>query len=219
MTHGFVTVCFVQAKRHEWPRVRGVAMNPVEHPFGGGNHQHIGKVRCSLFPILSETLLPTPMLSRHVRLSMHLTIAHSCSRQLSAATSRTVARSVSSPPAAQVQTVPKSFLCTLCGFCVCTCSSVYSAWFLGCVKVRASGLYLEEGDESHSSCNNAFWICMAFGHLPSQSFRRNGIVLSDGSPRSASLRSRQRFDFGMRRIPAMSCSGRISQCLEQHNGE
>jgi large subunit ribosomal protein L8e len=44
---GFVTVwCFLfQAKRHEWPRVRGVAMNPVEHPFGGGNHQHIGKVR------------------------------------------------------------------------------------------------------------------------------------------------------------------------------
>lgn len=23
--------------------VRGVAMNPVEHPHGGGNHQHIGK--------------------------------------------------------------------------------------------------------------------------------------------------------------------------------
>ena len=21
----------------------GVAMNPVEHPFGGGNHHHIGK--------------------------------------------------------------------------------------------------------------------------------------------------------------------------------
>ena len=29
-------------KRNEWPKVRGVAMNPVEHPFGGGNHQHIG---------------------------------------------------------------------------------------------------------------------------------------------------------------------------------
>jgi large subunit ribosomal protein L8e len=25
-----------------WPRVRGVAMNPVEHPHGGGNHQHVG---------------------------------------------------------------------------------------------------------------------------------------------------------------------------------
>jgi hypothetical protein len=35
--------CGVQAKRNEWPRVRGVCMNPVEHPFGGGNHQHIGK--------------------------------------------------------------------------------------------------------------------------------------------------------------------------------
>jgi large subunit ribosomal protein L8e len=30
-------------KRNGWPRVRGVAMNPVEHPHGGGNHQHIGK--------------------------------------------------------------------------------------------------------------------------------------------------------------------------------
>merc|ERR1712071_121923 len=32
-----------KAKRNCWPRVRGVAMDPVEHPFGGGNHQHIGK--------------------------------------------------------------------------------------------------------------------------------------------------------------------------------
>jgi large subunit ribosomal protein L8e len=31
-----------RVKRNVWPRVRGVAMNPVEHPFGGGNHQHIG---------------------------------------------------------------------------------------------------------------------------------------------------------------------------------
>nr|CAB3265732.1 60S ribosomal protein L8 [Phallusia mammillata] len=31
-----------KAKRNCWPKVRGVAMNPVEHPFGGGNHQHIG---------------------------------------------------------------------------------------------------------------------------------------------------------------------------------
>jgi len=29
-------------KRNNWPKVRGVAMNPVEHPHGGGNHQHIG---------------------------------------------------------------------------------------------------------------------------------------------------------------------------------
>jgi large subunit ribosomal protein L8e len=32
-----------RAKRNCWPKVRGVAMNPVEHPHGGGNHQHIGK--------------------------------------------------------------------------------------------------------------------------------------------------------------------------------
>lgn len=31
-----------KAKRKEWPKVRGVAMNPVDHPHGGGNHQHIG---------------------------------------------------------------------------------------------------------------------------------------------------------------------------------
>jgi len=31
-----------KAKRHAWPKVRGVAMNPVDHPHGGGNHQHIG---------------------------------------------------------------------------------------------------------------------------------------------------------------------------------
>jgi large subunit ribosomal protein L8e len=29
-------------KRNCWPKTRGVAMNPVEHPHGGGNHQHIG---------------------------------------------------------------------------------------------------------------------------------------------------------------------------------
>ena len=28
---------------YSWPRTRGVAMNPVDHPHGGGNHQHIGK--------------------------------------------------------------------------------------------------------------------------------------------------------------------------------
>jgi len=31
-----------KAKRNCWPVVRGVTMNPVEHPHGGGNHQHIG---------------------------------------------------------------------------------------------------------------------------------------------------------------------------------
>ena len=32
----------MRAKRAGWPRTRGVAMNPVDHPHGGGNHQHIG---------------------------------------------------------------------------------------------------------------------------------------------------------------------------------
>ncbi|KAL4705029.1 hypothetical protein ACJJTC_009817 [Scirpophaga incertulas] len=32
-----------KVKRNCWPYVRGVTMNPVEHPHGGGNHQHIGK--------------------------------------------------------------------------------------------------------------------------------------------------------------------------------
>merc|ERR1711976_253196 len=31
-----------KVKRNCWPKVRGVAMNPVEHPHGGGNHQHNG---------------------------------------------------------------------------------------------------------------------------------------------------------------------------------
>ena len=31
-----------KAKRNNWPVVKGMAMNPVEHPHGGGNHQHIG---------------------------------------------------------------------------------------------------------------------------------------------------------------------------------
>merc|ERR1711916_124820 len=31
-----------RAKRNCWPKVRGVTRNPVEHPHGGGNHQHIG---------------------------------------------------------------------------------------------------------------------------------------------------------------------------------
>eukprot|EP00300_Choanocystis_sp_HF-7_P008535 c15961_g1_i1.p1 GENE.c15961_g1_i1~~c15961_g1_i1.p1 ORF type:complete len:276 (+),score=-13.70 c15961_g1_i1:52-828(+) len=31
-----------RVKRNEWPKVSGVAMNPVDHPHGGGNHQHIG---------------------------------------------------------------------------------------------------------------------------------------------------------------------------------
>lgn len=32
-----------KSKNKYYPRVSGVAMNPVSHPFGGGNHQHTGK--------------------------------------------------------------------------------------------------------------------------------------------------------------------------------
>jgi large subunit ribosomal protein L8e len=31
-----------RVKRNCWPKVRGCAKNPVEHPHGGGNHQHVG---------------------------------------------------------------------------------------------------------------------------------------------------------------------------------
>lgn len=33
----------MKAKSGTWPRVRGVAMNAVSHPFGGGRRQHAGK--------------------------------------------------------------------------------------------------------------------------------------------------------------------------------
>ncbi|MHA1298288.1 MAG: 50S ribosomal protein L2 [Candidatus Helarchaeota archaeon] len=33
----------IKAKRKIWPVTRGVAMNTVDHPHGGGGHQHIGK--------------------------------------------------------------------------------------------------------------------------------------------------------------------------------
>ncbi|MCK5258949.1 MAG: 50S ribosomal protein L2, partial [Thermoplasmatales archaeon] len=43
--HGNVTIG--KAGRKRWtgsrPKVRGVAMNPVDHPHGGGGHQHVGK--------------------------------------------------------------------------------------------------------------------------------------------------------------------------------
>nr|BAS01664.1 ribosomal protein L8 [Lotharella vacuolata] len=29
-------------KKKKFPRIRGVATNPVDHPHGGGNHQHVG---------------------------------------------------------------------------------------------------------------------------------------------------------------------------------
>ncbi len=49
-----------KAKRNCWPYVRGVAMNPVEHPHGGGNQQHIGHASTGtfVFPSLSSHPLP-----------------------------------------------------------------------------------------------------------------------------------------------------------------
>lgn len=32
--------------KNSWPHVRGVAMNAVEHPHGGGNQQHVGRPCC-----------------------------------------------------------------------------------------------------------------------------------------------------------------------------
>lgn len=39
------SVAYYYNKAHskKWPRVRCVAMNPVDHKFGGGNHQHVGR--------------------------------------------------------------------------------------------------------------------------------------------------------------------------------
>ncbi len=33
----------MKTRAAKYPTVRGVAMNPVDHPFGGGGHQHVGK--------------------------------------------------------------------------------------------------------------------------------------------------------------------------------
>ncbi|MEM0350819.1 MAG: 50S ribosomal protein L2, partial [Archaeoglobaceae archaeon] len=33
----------MKSKAAKWPRVRGVAMCAVYHPFGGGKHQHVGR--------------------------------------------------------------------------------------------------------------------------------------------------------------------------------
>ena len=35
-----------KSKRKNWPVVRGVAMNRVDHPHGGGNHQHLPRSSC-----------------------------------------------------------------------------------------------------------------------------------------------------------------------------
>jgi len=33
----------IRSKAKHYPKVRGVAKNPVDHPHGGGSHQHVGK--------------------------------------------------------------------------------------------------------------------------------------------------------------------------------
>ena len=67
-----------RVKRNSWPTVRGVAMNPVEHPHGGGNHQHIGHpstvrrdaVRCRALKLdlgCQRTGLHSPLPPLHCR--------------------------------------------------------------------------------------------------------------------------------------------------------
>jgi len=36
----------MRSKAKVYPIVSGVAMNPVDHPHGGGSHQHVGKTSC-----------------------------------------------------------------------------------------------------------------------------------------------------------------------------
>jgi large subunit ribosomal protein L2 len=33
----------MKSQAQKWPRVKGVAMNVIDHPFGGGGHQHVGR--------------------------------------------------------------------------------------------------------------------------------------------------------------------------------
>jgi hypothetical protein len=44
-----------KAKRNSWPRTRGVAMNPVDHPHGGGNHQRASRGRASVLSTCALT--------------------------------------------------------------------------------------------------------------------------------------------------------------------
>ena len=61
-----------KVKRNCWPEVRGCAMNLVEHPHGGGNHQHVDHAS-----VVAPCLLPhkqtsrsTPFLSSLIPLSL-----------------------------------------------------------------------------------------------------------------------------------------------------
>jgi hypothetical protein len=68
-----------RVKRNSWPTVRGVAMNPVEHPHGGGNHQHIGHpstvrrdaVRCRAFQLSPGCRRGGPPCTRPRRRALH----------------------------------------------------------------------------------------------------------------------------------------------------
>jgi large subunit ribosomal protein L2 len=33
----------MKSQAEKWPRVKGVCMNVIDHPFGGGGHQHVGR--------------------------------------------------------------------------------------------------------------------------------------------------------------------------------
>ncbi|HEC96438.1 MAG TPA: 50S ribosomal protein L2, partial [Euryarchaeota archaeon] len=33
----------MKSRATKWPKVRGVVMNAVSHPFGGGSHPHVGR--------------------------------------------------------------------------------------------------------------------------------------------------------------------------------
>lgn len=84
-----------KAKRNNWPKTRGVAMNPVDHPHGGGNHQ----VRP-----------PSPLLSSCLRFAdaNHATHSTLVRRRPSRATPCLVRRPVSSPPAERVSCAVRS---------------------------------------------------------------------------------------------------------------
>lgn len=65
-----------KAKRYNWPRTRGVAMNPVDHPHGGGNHQHIGKastIARSAVPGQKVGLIAARRVSQYPTLFLHKT--------------------------------------------------------------------------------------------------------------------------------------------------
>lgn len=63
-----------RVKRNCWPKVRVVAMNPVEHPHGGGEHQHIihASIVCHDAPLRQkDTLIASRRIGRmHVQFSL-----------------------------------------------------------------------------------------------------------------------------------------------------